>query len=105
MNITNINAWYSCTSGKLQLLKVSDGQLKTKSYSFLENGRSDTSSQALTGPLAGFSLRCGVCPLHAVTRLSLQTQSLRALAVLSDRALSVVHTVNDSTIVTQVWYA
>ena len=73
-----------------------DGKLITGVYPLPPTGAREF-SLPLTGPLAGFSLRCGVCPPHAVTRLSLQTQSLRALMVLSDRVLSVVH-INKSSI-------
>ena len=91
-----------CASGKLQLLKVSDGHFITKSYFLLENGKSSISRQSLAGPLAGFSLRCGSCPPDAVTRLSFQTESLRTLVFLADRVLSVVRIDFESTGVTQV---
>ena len=80
--------------GKLLLFRVFAGQLITGVYP-LPPSEPREFTQSLAGPLAGVSLRCGSCPHDAVTRLSFQTESLRALVILSDRVLSVV-TINES---------
>ena len=89
----------SLHSGSILLLSASGRTLITERYYVPPAGSESPQHQEPRGSLAAL---CGSCPPGAVTALSFQAESLRAVVILADHTLSVVVADQTSTEVSQV---